>query len=103
MKIKLSEIKTELFTRVTLTDYGVRFEYYDKDKYESEKNKVVSQFGLQSEEKFIKHIHQSYFIICVHLLYNGSVNFTIQYNNHLSPEQIDEITRVSKILRSENK
>ena len=85
--MKLSEIKTELFTRVTLTDFGIKFEYYNKDKHEKSKNKIFPPF---------------FFIIIICLLKNGSVNFQMQHNNHLSAEQLDEIQRCSEFLRGQD-
>lgn len=82
--IHIKDIKTKLFTRVTITDYGVRFEHHNKE--------------MQKKER----MHPSLFIIIVHLLHDGSINLCFQYNNHLSAEQLDEIHRVSKLLRGEN-
>ena len=68
--IKLTDIKTELFTRTTLTDYGVRFETLDKitaAKYNYDK---------------------SYFMITIHILKeDGSINLQITKGNHLTAQQ----------------
>lgn len=88
--MKLTDIKIELFTRTTLTDYGVRFEYCDKEQY----NKLLSSG--------VKRITPAEFIITVHILKeDGSINIQHIRNNHLTAQQLDEIQRISQILRME--
>ena len=85
--MNLSDIKTELFTRTTLTDYGVKFESFNRNKFNE----------LKPPER-----DKPYFIITVHILNSGGINIESRpYGNHLSIQQLDEIQRISQILRME--
>lgn len=82
--MKLSEIKTELFTRVSLTSYGVRFEIFDKESFE----KINAGNAL---------IHL--FLSAFHILDDGNVNINCHQLAKITFEQLEEIQRVSKIIK----
>jgi hypothetical protein len=84
--MNLSDIKTELFTRTTITDFGVRVESFDKETF---------------QKKTGMDIHKPLFIITVNILKSGGVNITAMENKHLTIQQLDEIQRISQILRME--
>ena len=84
--MKLSDIRTELFTQITICDFGIRFVSFDDEKYE---------FHGSPEDS--RHL----FTITVNLLKDGRLMIITSVNNTLSFDQIEEIQRVSKILRSE--
>ncbi len=74
--MKIQEIKTELFTRVNKTSYGWRFEDYTKVT------------------------HNEYMVSVINVLPNGRVNILPNMNYaSLSNEQLNEITRVSNLLK----
>lgn len=85
--MKLSEIKTDLFTNTCFTDYGIRFQHCDKE----------SALGQGA------HISQMWmFTITIHVLKIGGINVNSTNNVNITDEQLKEIMRVSKILQSEN-
>ena len=84
--MKLSEIKTELFTRTSITDFGVRFESFDKDKWEEMKH---------------RYHYMSYFVNTISLQLDGSIITDSVLNKKISFEQLQEIARVSEVLRGE--
>lgn len=84
--MKLTEIKTELFTRTTITDYGVKVESFDKTMW--------IKSGMPEMYKYL-------YIISIHILKSGGINIDLSQNKHLSIQQLDEIHRISEILRSE--
>ena len=84
--MKISDIRTELFTQCTITDFGVRFVSFSEEKW---------------KEKGSPEDMKSVFTITVNLLKDGRVMIVTSVNNVLTAQQIDEIQRISKILRSE--
>ena len=84
--MNLTDIKTELFTRTTITDFGVRVESFDE---------------ITWQQKSSMDIHKPLFIITVNILKSGGVNITTMENKHLTLQQLDEIQRISQILRME--
>lgn len=84
--MKLKEIKTELFSRVSITDFGIRFESYDKKGHEAGKKRYPDMY---------------YFVVAVNLLYDGSVTIQGAINRHLSFEQLQEVVRCAEILKQE--
>jgi len=84
-KIKTSDIKTELFSDVTITTYGIRFQVFDKNLFHQN-----------------KHIDDdiNFYVIIVHLLKTGGININTFYNIHLSDEQLNEIVRVNNLLKN---
>jgi hypothetical protein len=73
--MKLQQIKTELFTRVSETTFGFRFEVFRVD-------------GKVFKGK-----------LTLNMLENGSINFTCFDCVNLTPEQLTEITRVSNLMK----
>lgn len=87
--MNLSDIKTELFTRTTITDFGVRVESFDEEKFKADNHRNIDFFKIQ-------------YIITVNILKeDGSINIQHIRNNHLTAQQLDEIQRISQILRME--
>ena len=85
--MNLTDIKTELFTRTTITDFGVRVESFDENGY---------------DKSGMSKAYSSHFMITVNILKeDGSINILTMRNNHLLAQQLDEIQRISQILRSE--
>lgn len=82
--IQLTDIKTELFTRTTITDYGVKFESFDKTEF------LKTKYPDSMKPTFI---------ITVNILLSGGINIIAINNRYLSNQQLDEIHRVSKLLR----
>ena len=78
--MKLSDIKTGLFTRVTKTTFGFRFEVYQK----------------------MDTPHNQYYKAQFNMLEDGQVNIITYGNIRLSLDQLKEITRVANILKGEN-
>lgn len=102
--ITIDDINIKLFTRVTITDYGIKFEHFDKEGFESEdaKDKICCFLKILPNAAFEKKPFMSLFMIKVHLLHNGSVNIKTAINKHLTTEQLDEIHRMSKIIRGKD-
>ena len=87
--MNLADIKIELFTRTTITNFGVRVESFDEEKFRAGNHRNIDFFKMQ-------------YIITVNILKeDGSINILTMRNNHLSAQQLDEIQRISQILRSE--
>ena len=86
--IKLTEINTDLFTRVSLTTFGVRFEIFDKEKRE--------------ENELHKSLDSSYFHYIFNVTREGYVNINSRGFSRLTVDQLAEISRVAGIL-NENK
>ena len=104
--MKISDIKTELFTRVTITDYGIRFEIFDRALYGSDKADQLIMNSIPVSELFKdgkiqdKKQFKSLFILTIHLQKHGGMNLQGAFANKMSADQIDEVQRISKILRS---
>lgn len=86
--MKISEIRTNLFTQVTITDYGVRFVIFDNDEWK--------RSGLTAYSK-------SVFTVTVNVCYDGRIVVMTTKANRLTTDQLDEIQRISKIIRTVNK
>ena len=84
--MKISEIKTTLFTRTTITDYGVKFESF---------NRELAEEDDASENELSKYI------IAVNISKLGAININVGFNNHITKKQFDEIIRVRDILMEE--
>lgn len=84
--IQLTDIKTELFTQTTITDFGVRFKIHDKEAFL--KSGVTSQY-------------QSWFTATINICEYGNVNIQCIRPVKISNQQLDEIQRVSQMLRNQ--
>jgi hypothetical protein len=87
--MKIADIKTELFSQTTICDYGkqgVRLLYFDEQEWKR------SQLPENCKQWYITEIS----ILCdkINMTYKGRFI-------KLSPEQVDEIQRISAILRTE--
>jgi len=104
MMITIDDINIKLFTRVTITDYGIKFEHFDKEGFESKDAmfKICNFLNIPEKCGINKNMLMPLFIIAVHLLKNGSINISSKINNHLTTEQLDEIHRMSRIIRGRN-
>jgi len=88
MRIEELKINTDIFTRYTITDYGVRLEHFDKDGFKNNNPKKLPS---------------AFFMLAVHVLDTGGININAVCNNHLSDIQLDEIIRIREILRKNKK
>jgi len=84
--MKISDIRTELFTQSTITGYGVRLVHFDDEAFKASK---------------LHDIYKSNYLVTIHILANGAIRMSYRGTINLSHEQIDEIQRISQILRSE--
>ena len=85
--MKLNDIKTKLFQRVTKTTYGYSFEIFDEHGYD-----------------FPKHQWPVY-LLKINVCFDGTTFVVTKRpsNNKINIEQLNEITRVANILKENNK
>ena len=81
--MKLSQIKTSLFTRVCERTYGFSFEIFDHEGYKHPKEKWPM------------------FLMSVNVTTDGNIFLVTKRpsNNKLNLQQLQEITRVAEILK----
>ena len=84
--MKISEIKTTLFTRTTITDYGIKFESF---------NRELAEADNAPENELNRYMRT------VHVLKSGSININVGFHNQITKKQFDEIIRVRDILMEE--
>jgi len=84
--MKITDIRTDLFTQCTITDFGVRLVYFDEEKW---------------KESNTPPIYKQTFAITVSIHNDGSIRMVYMNTNRLTAEQLDEIQRISKLLRME--
>lgn len=77
--MKLQEIKTELFTRVSKTSFGFRFEVFEDVK----------------DKCYFK-------TMTIDMFEDGSINIFSPSYVIINANQLNEITRVANILKEEN-
>ena len=88
MKLNISDIHTNLFTQVTICDFG-----------ECEGVKII-QFDEHEWKKDGRPQFMSLYQIVI-IIRPQEIVMRHRGVIHLTPEQLDEIQRISKILRSE--
>jgi hypothetical protein len=81
--LELTDIKIELFTRTLIRDSGVLFEIYDKAAHKRERCPCPADW----------------FIIQIALYKDGTVGLSNKFSNTITIQQLDEIQRVSMLLR----
>jgi hypothetical protein len=84
--MRIEDISTKLFTQTTITNFGVRFVYFDEQAFVN--SGVATAF-------------KSNFIITVNILNDGRVGIIATGQRMLSKDQVDEIQRVREIITSE--